>query len=68
MRQADRKFVLRNHLGEPAVRKTQGKDFSELARPLRVREQQPFDEHPASGAWAGFPPDRASGIEIGCSP
>jgi len=29
--------------------------------------ENPFDEHPEFEAWAGFPPDWASGIEISCS-
>ncbi len=60
------RFVLRNHLGEMAIRSANQKDFSEVQRLLQLLEN-PFDEHPGSEAYAGFPPDWASGIEISCS-
>jgi uncharacterized protein YdiU (UPF0061 family) len=60
------KYVLRNHLGEQAIRQAKQKDFSELAHLLRIL-QAPFDEHPQDTARAGFPPDWAAGIEISCS-
>ena len=60
------KYVLRNHLGEEAIRAAKLKDFS-VVRDLLAVLEKPFDEHPAFEAWAGFPPDWASGIEISCS-
>ena len=63
---ANPKYVLRNHLGEQAIQKAKLKDFTEVAALLTVLET-PFDEHPALDAYAGFPPDWASGIEISCS-
>jgi len=60
------KFVLRNHLGEQAIRAAKVKDFSEVDR-LRQLLESPFDEHPGFEAYADFPPDWASGIEISCS-
>ena len=60
------KFVLRNHLGEQAIRAAKLKDFSVVRNLLAVLEN-PFDEHPAFEAWADFPPDWASWIEISCS-
>jgi len=66
MLQTNPKFVLRNHLGELAIRAAKQKDFSELGQLQRVLEN-PFDEHPDHEAYAGFPPDWASGIEISCS-
>ncbi len=60
------KFVLRNHLGEQAIRAAHLKDFSEIDRLLKLLES-PFDEHPGFEAYADFPPDWASGIEISCS-
>jgi serine/tyrosine/threonine adenylyltransferase len=60
------KFVLRNHLGEQAIRLAKLKDFSGVASLLALLEQ-PFDEHPAFEAHAGFPPEWASSIEISCS-
>ena len=60
------KFVLRNYLGEQAIAKAKLKDFSEVETLLSLL-QTPFDEHPGHEAYAGFPPDWASGIEISCS-
>jgi uncharacterized protein YdiU (UPF0061 family) len=63
---ANPKYVLRNHLGELAIRAARQKDFSVVAALLNVL-QSPFDEHPQSETFAGFPPDWAAGIEISCS-
>ncbi len=60
------RFVLRNHLGEQAIRSAKAKDFSEISRLLHLLEN-PFDEHPGFETHAGFPPDWAAGIEISCS-
>ena len=60
------KYVLRNHLGELAIRAAKDKDFSVL-QALQTVLAQPFDEHPSHEAWAGFAPDWAAGIEISCS-
>ncbi len=60
------KFVLRNHLAETAIRKAQSMDFSEVATLLALLEA-PFDEHPGYDAYASFPPDWASSLEISCS-
>ena len=60
------KYVLRNHLGEEAIRKAKVKDFTGVRDVLALLER-PFDEHPGFEAFAGFPPDWAAGIEISCS-
>ena len=60
------KFVLRNHLGEQAIRAAKQGDFSEVHTLLRLFEH-PFDEHPGHDAYAAFPPDWASAIAISCS-
>jgi uncharacterized protein YdiU (UPF0061 family) len=60
------KYVLRNHLGEIAIRAARQKDFSEVETLLALL-QSPFDEHPAHEDKAGFPPDWAQHIEISCS-
>ena len=60
------KFVLRNHLGEQAIRTAKLGDFSELQTLQRLLER-PFYEHPGYDAYAAFPPDWASSIEISCS-
>ena len=59
-------YVLRDHLDEQAIRAAKLKHFS-VVRDLLAVLENPFDEHPAFEAWAGFPPDWASGIEISCS-
>ncbi len=66
MRGCNPKFVLRNHLGELAIRQAGTKDFSGVAKLLALLEH-PYDEHPGFEAEAGFPPDWASSIEISCS-
>jgi uncharacterized protein YdiU (UPF0061 family) len=60
------KFVLRNHLGEQAIRAAKLGEFGELQTLQRLLER-PFDEHPGHDAYAAFPPDWASSIEISCS-
>jgi uncharacterized protein YdiU (UPF0061 family) len=60
------KYVLRNHLGELAIRAAQHKDFSVVANLLTVL-QAPYDEHPQHQALADFAPDWAAGIAISCS-
>jgi uncharacterized protein YdiU (UPF0061 family) len=59
-------YVLRNHLGEQAIRAAKTKDFAETERLLALL-QNPFDERQGCEAYADFPPDWASGIEISCS-
>ena len=66
MLQTNPKFVLRNHLGEQAIRKARHKDFSEV-HTLQMLLETPFAEHPGYEAYADFPPDWASSIEISCS-
>jgi uncharacterized protein YdiU (UPF0061 family) len=60
------KYVLRNHLGELAIRQAKLKDFREVSDLLAL-VQAPYDEHPAHEDKAGFPPDWATQIEISCS-
>ena len=60
------KFVLRNHLGEEAIRAAKLKDFSQVDTLLALL-QAPFDEHPGHESYAQFPPDWATSIEISCS-
>jgi uncharacterized protein YdiU (UPF0061 family) len=60
------KLVLRNHLGELAIRAAKSKDFSLVAQLLAVLER-PFEEDPDADAFADFPPDWAGSIAISCS-
>jgi len=59
-------FILRNHLGEQAIRAAKLGDFSEL-QTLQSVLAHPFEEHPGLEAYADFPPDWASSISISCS-
>ena len=66
MRQTNPKFVLRNHLGELAIRAARNMDFSLVSKLLMLLES-PCEEHPGHESMAGFPPDWAGSIEISCS-
>jgi uncharacterized protein YdiU (UPF0061 family) len=60
------KFVLRNHLGEMAIRQARDHDYSGVQTLLGLLEN-PFDEHPEHDSLAGLPPDWAASIAISCS-
>ena len=66
MQKTNPKFVLRNHLGEEAIRAAKLKDYSKVETLLMLM-QSPFDEHPEHEKMAGLPPDWAASIEISCS-
>lgn len=66
MLKSNPKYVLRNHLGQQTIEAASQKDFSAVATLLALLET-PFEEHPGADAYAGFPPDWASTIEISCS-
>jgi serine/tyrosine/threonine adenylyltransferase len=60
------KYILRNHLGELAIRQAKAGNFAMVQDLLHVLHT-PFDEHPTYEAWAGLAPEWASSIEISCS-
>ena len=60
------KFVLRNHLGEQAIRQARQRDYSGVQTLLTLL-QAPCNEHPGHDDYAAFPPDWAASIEISCS-
>ncbi|CAB5716470.1 Uncharacterized conserved protein [Delftia tsuruhatensis] len=66
MQESNPRFVLRNHLGELAIRAARDGDFT-VVRELLAVLQTPFAPHAEHAEWAGFPPDWASSIEISCS-
>jgi uncharacterized protein YdiU (UPF0061 family) len=66
MLKSNPKYVLRNHLGEQAIRLAKLKDFTGVQTLLNLLEN-PFDEYPGFESYADFPPDWASSIEISCS-
>jgi serine/tyrosine/threonine adenylyltransferase len=59
-------YVLRNHLGEVAIRAAKLGDFSEVQSLLSLLEH-PYTEQSGKDSYAGFPPDWAASIEISCS-
>lgn len=66
MLKSNPKYVLRNHLGELAIRAARQMDFSQVQTLLTLLES-PYDEHPQFDELAGFPPDWAGSIAISCS-
>ena len=60
------KYVLRNHLGEAAIKQAKMGDFSGVQTLLTLLTS-PCDEHPGFDEFAAFPPDWASSIAISCS-
>jgi len=60
------KYVLRNHLGELAIRAAEQHDFNGVAR-LQAVLERPFDDHPGHDDLADFAPDWASTLSISCS-
>ena len=66
MLQINPQYVLRNHLGEQAIRLAKLKDFSGVHTLLTLLAR-PFDAHPGFESYADFPPDWAASIEISCS-
>ena len=66
MHKINPKYVLRNHLGEQAIRAAKLNDYSQVNTLLTLL-QAPFAEHTAHEQFAALPPDWASSIEISCS-
>ena len=60
------KYVLRNHLGERAIRAAKLKDYS-VVNTLLTLLQAPYAEQSWHDEFAALPPDWASSIEISCS-
>ncbi|MFZ6656120.1 protein adenylyltransferase SelO [Undibacterium sp. TJN19] len=60
------KYILRNYLAQAAIEKAQNKDFSEVAKLLKILEK-PFDEQTEHESYADLPPDWARHIEVSCS-
>jgi uncharacterized protein YdiU (UPF0061 family) len=66
MQAVNPKYILRNYLAQIAIEKAQNKDFSEVAKLLKIL-QRPFDEQPEHESYASLPPDWATGLEVSCS-
>jgi uncharacterized protein YdiU (UPF0061 family) len=66
MNRVNPKYVLRNHLAQEAIHRSQQGDDGEVRRLLAILER-PYDEQPEHEAYADFPPDWAQHIEVSCS-
>ncbi|RYF82441.1 MAG: YdiU family protein [Comamonadaceae bacterium] len=59
-------YVLRNHLAQTAIEQAQQDDFAGVQTLLSLL-QTPCQDQPGMQAYADFPPDWASTLEISCS-
>jgi uncharacterized protein YdiU (UPF0061 family) len=66
MRQANPKYILRNHLAETAIQAAEAGDFSETERLMKVLAR-PYDEQAEHQAYADLPPDWAQHLSVSCS-
>ena len=60
------KYVLRNHLLQTAIERSQVGDDSEVLRLFDLL-QRPFEEQPEHASYADAPPDWARHISVSCS-
>jgi uncharacterized protein YdiU (UPF0061 family) len=66
MRHINPKYVLRNHLAQNAIESAQKKDFSEVARLLKILEN-PYESQAVSEDYAMGPPPELAHVAISCS-
>ncbi|MFZ9573648.1 MAG: protein adenylyltransferase SelO [Limnohabitans sp.] len=66
MRRVNPAYVLRNHLGEIAIRRAREGDFSEIETLLSLLSD-PYDDRPGFDAYAAPAPPWAQSIAISCS-
>jgi uncharacterized protein YdiU (UPF0061 family) len=66
MKQANPKFVLRNHLAQKAIEMAQQDNFSEIQRLMTILAK-PFDDQPQYEDYAKPPPPGVNHIEVSCS-
>lgn len=66
MKQANPKFVLRNHLAQKAIEMAQQDDFTEIKRLMAILAT-PFDDQPQYEDYAKPPPPGENHIEVSCS-
>ncbi|MBY0572967.1 MAG: YdiU family protein [Undibacterium sp.] len=66
MKQVNPKYILRNYLAQQAIAAAEQKDFSEIAKLLKVLEH-PFDEQEENERYAALPPEWASRLSVSCS-
>jgi uncharacterized protein YdiU (UPF0061 family) len=66
MQRINPKYILRNHLAQHAIEKAQKKDFSEVARLLKILEN-PYTHQAVSESYALGPSPELAAIPISCS-
>jgi uncharacterized protein YdiU (UPF0061 family) len=66
MQATNPKYILRNHLAQRAIESAQKKDFSEVAKLLKVLEN-PYESQTVSEDYANPPPPEMAHIAISCS-
>jgi uncharacterized protein YdiU (UPF0061 family) len=66
MKQANPKFVLRNHLAQKAIEMAQQDDFSEIQRLMAILAT-PFEDQPQYEDYSKPPPPGENHIEVSCS-
>jgi uncharacterized protein YdiU (UPF0061 family) len=66
MQQINPKYILRNHLAQNAIELAQKKDFSEVARLLKILES-PYESQAVPEDYAMGPPPELAHMAISCS-
>jgi uncharacterized protein YdiU (UPF0061 family) len=66
MNRVNPRYVLRNYLAQIAIDQAERGEYGEIDRLMRLL-QRPFEDQPRMEAYAGYPPDWASGIAVSCS-
>lgn len=66
MNQVNPKYVLRNHLAQQAIEQAQKKDFSEVAKLLKILNN-PYEEQVENESYSLPPPPNQHVVEVSCS-
>ncbi len=66
MNDVNPKYILRNYLAQHAIEKAQQKDFSEIAKLLKILEH-PYAEQYENSEYAAAPPLDLAAVEVSCS-
>lgn len=66
MNRVNPRYVLRNHLAQAAIEKSEAGDDSEIDVLMKLLAR-PFDEQPGMEAYAAEPPPEQRHIEVSCS-
>ena len=66
MNQVNPKYILRNHLAQQAIEQAQNKNYSEVAKLLKILSS-PYDEQNEYESYALPPPPNIHAVEVSCS-